>query len=56
MANYSVPLRYIPKKLNITIRDFNKILNEPIRSHYDFPNDKKIRSMLRKIKKLIKIV
>ena len=43
---------YIPKKLGISAAEFNAILSELTRSHYDFPNNQGIRDQLRKIKKL----
>lgn len=43
---------YIPKKLGITTKEFDVILNEPTRSHFDFPNNKALRDRLRKIKRL----
>lgn len=42
---------YIPKKLGISTAEFNSILSEPIRSHYDFPNNARIKDYLRRIKR-----
>ena len=42
---------YIPKKLSISAKEFDSILSEPTRSHYDFPNNQRIKDNLRKIKK-----
>jgi N-acetyl sugar amidotransferase len=44
---------YIPKKLGITMKEFTKIMNEPIKSHYDFPNNHSAKNTLRRIKKII---
>lgn len=42
-------LDYIPKKLGIPREEFDKILNEPTRSHYDFPNENKIKMLAGKL-------
>lgn len=47
-------MEFIPKKLGITVDEFKRIMDEPIRDHLDFPNDRKIRTLLSRISRFIK--
>lgn len=47
-------MEFIPKKLGITVEEFKKIMDEPIRGHTEFPNDYKIRRLLSKISGIVK--
>ena len=46
---------YIPKKLGISKEEFERIVAEPISSHFDFANTQGIKAFLRKIKSLLPI-
>lgn len=42
-------LDYIPKKLGISREEFEKLMEEPTRSHYDFPNENKAKAFLGRV-------
>ncbi len=44
---------YICKKLDISVDEFDKLMNAPKRLYSDFPSDNKLRLLLYKIKRLI---
>lgn len=42
-------LNYIPKKLGISRQEFEKIMEEGTRSHYEFPNENKLKHFVAKL-------
>lgn len=48
-------LEYIPKKLGISRNEFDKIMQEPVHSHYDFPNEEKIKRAVREFANIFTI-
>ena len=48
-------MEYIPKKLGITIEEFNRILEEPTHSHYEYPHDMHLKEFVQKVGKLLSI-
>lgn len=48
-------IEYIPKKLGITQEEFQRILEEPVKSHYDYPHDASLKEFVSKIAKLLAV-
>jgi N-acetyl sugar amidotransferase len=46
-------LDFVPKKLGINLKDFQDIITQPIKSHYDYKNDQPIRKFITSIGKFI---
>jgi N-acetyl sugar amidotransferase len=47
-------IEYIRKKLGLSVLEYNNILNAPIKSHRDYPNDEWIIDLYAKFKKIYK--
>ncbi len=45
-------LEFIPKKLGISYQEFQRIMNEPIKSHFDYKNDQRTRNIIILLAKL----
>jgi N-acetyl sugar amidotransferase len=45
-------LEYVPKKLGLTAEEFEHIMQQPPKSHYDYKTDLKIRELFFSLKKL----
>lgn len=48
-------LDYIPKKLGISRKEFDSIIKRNIQSHYDFPNEEKVKRFVGKLASIFSI-
>lgn len=46
-------LEFVPKKLKMTKDEFQSVMTGPVRSHHDFPSDKKWREMIFKVNRIL---
>ncbi len=46
-------IEFVPKKLGISVSEFQKIMSEPIHDHEEYNNDKGVRNVIKKVGRLV---